>query len=193
MGDLCKHLHPQGSQPGIMYELSKIHKPLGNGFPNLRPILSAINAGTYKWTVKDSFDFVKEITQQRSKLFLASLDEDSLFTSMSLDETTHMWVNKLFKYGQTVSGHNKQQISEMLSLTTTEKILFDQKYYNQIDGVAIGFLLGPTLANIFLCYHRTMWLKNCPKSFKPVYLKHILMTFLFYLKNWNKFYDLLII
>ena len=26
-------------------------------------------------------------------------------------------------------------------------------------------------ANIFLCYHETMWLKNCPKSFKPVYHK----------------------
>ena len=48
--DLYKHLYPQGSQPGIMYGLSKIHKPLVNGFPKLRPILSAINAGTYKWT-----------------------------------------------------------------------------------------------------------------------------------------------
>ena len=47
--DLYKHLYPQGSQPGIMYGLSKIHKPLVNGFPRLRPILSAINTGTYKW------------------------------------------------------------------------------------------------------------------------------------------------
>ena len=45
--DLYKHLYPQGSQPGIMYGLSKIHKPLVNGFPKLRPILSAINTGTY--------------------------------------------------------------------------------------------------------------------------------------------------
>ena len=30
--DLYKHLYTQGSQPGIMYELSKIHKPLVNGF-----------------------------------------------------------------------------------------------------------------------------------------------------------------
>ena len=44
--DLYKHLYPQGSQPGIMYGLSKIHKPLVNRFPNLRPILSAINTGT---------------------------------------------------------------------------------------------------------------------------------------------------
>ena len=31
--------------------------------------------------------------------------------------------------------------------------------------------LGLTLANIFLCHHETMWLKNCTKSFKPVYYK----------------------
>ena len=78
--NLYKHLYRQGSQPGIKYGLSKIHKPLVNGFPKLRPILSAINTGTYNWatffvpllksftssnfTVKDSFDFAKDITQQ---------------------------------------------------------------------------------------------------------------------------------
>ena len=40
--DLYKHLHPQHSQPGIMYGLSKIHKTLVNDFPKLRPILSAM-------------------------------------------------------------------------------------------------------------------------------------------------------
>ena len=59
-----------------------------------------------------------------------------------------------------------------LLLTTKEKvILFDQKYNCQIDGVAMGSPLGPTLANIFLCHQETMWLKNCLKSFKPVYYK----------------------
>ena len=47
--DLYKHLYTQSPQPGIMYGLSKIHKPLVNDIPNLRPILSAINTGTYKW------------------------------------------------------------------------------------------------------------------------------------------------
>ena len=31
--DLYRHLYSQGSQPGIMCGLSKIHKPLVNGFP----------------------------------------------------------------------------------------------------------------------------------------------------------------
>ena len=186
--DLYKDLYPQDSQPGIIFGLSKIHKRLVNGFPKVTPILSAINTGTYKWvksfvpllksftsnnfTVKDSFDFAKDITQQSSKLFMASLDVDSLFTNVPLDETIEICVNELFKSSQTVSGLNKQQVLEMLSLTTKENvILFDQKYYSQIDGVAMGSPLGPTLANIFLCYHETACLKNCPKSFKPVYYK----------------------
>ena len=58
----------------------------------------------------------------------------------------------------------------MLSLTTKQNfILFNQKYYSQIDGVANGTPLGPTLANTFICPHESTWLKSCPKIFKPVY------------------------
>ena len=38
------------------------------------------------------------------------------------------------KSSQTVSGFDKQQVLEVLSLTNKENvILFDQKYYSQID------------------------------------------------------------
>ena len=47
--DLYKNFCLQGSHPGIMYGSSKIHKPLFNGFPKLRPFLSSLNTGTYKW------------------------------------------------------------------------------------------------------------------------------------------------
>ena len=81
-------------------------------------------------------------------------------------------VKKLFKFSQIVSGLNKQQVLEMLSLATKENvILFGQKYYSQIDGVGMGSPLDPTLANIFLWYHKTTWLKNYPKSFKTVRYK----------------------
>ena len=96
---------------------------------------------------------------------MASLDVDSLFTKVPLDETIEVCINELFKSSQTVSGLNKQ-VLEMLSLTTKENvILFDQKYYTQIDGVAMGSLFGSTLASIFLCYHETMWLKK-PEIFQ---------------------------
>ena len=185
---LYKELYRRGSQPGIMYGLTKIHKPLINNFPKLRPILSAINTATYSWakffvpllkcftmneyTLKDSFEFAKDIINQNSGCFMASLDVDSLFTNVPLDETIKICIDELFKSEMTVSGLNKKEMFEMLSLTLKESIiLFDNKYYSQIDGVAMGSPLGPTLANIFLCYHESNWLKDCPKDFKPVYYK----------------------
>ena len=46
----------------------------------------------------------------------------------------------------------------------------------------MGSPLGPTLANIFLCYHESDWLKDCPKDFKPVYYKRYMMIFVLFNK-----------
>ena len=50
----------------------------------------------------------------------------------------------------------KKKRFEMLSLILKESdILFDKKYYSQIDRVVMGSPLGPTLANLFFCYHES--------------------------------------
>ena len=152
---LYKSLYPQGTQPRILYGSSKIHKLLVNGFPKLRPILSALNPGTYKWTkffvpllrhltsnqftLKDSFEFAKIVCEQDAGLFMASLDVDSLFTNVPLEETIHICVNELFKSNSSIHGLNKKQITEMLSLTTEKSVfLFDTAFYTQVDSVAIA-------------------------------------------------------
>ena len=178
---LYEEFYPRGSQPGIIYGLSKIQKPMINNVSKLRPIFSAINTATYDWarffvpllkcftmneyTLKDSSEFAKDIIDQNSNCFIASLDVDSPFTNAPV-ETIKICIDELFKSEMTVSGLNKKEMFEMLSLTLKESIiLFDNKYYSQIDGVAMGSPLGPTLANIFLCYHESNWLKDCPKDF----------------------------
>ena len=71
-----------------------------------------------------------------------------------------------------VSGLNKKEMFKMLSLTLKESIIsFNNKYYSQIDGIAVGSPLRPTLANIFLCCHESNWLKYYPRDFQPVYYK----------------------
>ena len=35
----------------------------------------------------------------------------------------------------------------------------------------MGLPLAPTFANVFLCYHETQWLKDCPPDFSPVYYR----------------------
>ena len=60
-------------------------------------------------------------------------------------------------------------------------ILFDQEFYKQHDGVAMGSPLGPTFDNVFLCYHEKIWLQNCPSQFKPViYRRYVDDTFLLF-------------
>ena len=120
------------------------------------------------YTLNDSFEFAKDIINQNLGCFMASLDVDSLFANVPVDETIKICIDELFKSEMT----NKKEMFEMLSLTLKESIiLFDNKCYSQIDPVAMGSPLGPTLANIFLCYHESNWLKDCPKDFKPVYYK----------------------
>ena len=55
---------------------------------------------------------------------MASLDVDSLFTNVPLDETIGICTQGLFESDSTVYGLNKKEITEMLSLTTKESIFF---------------------------------------------------------------------
>ena len=55
---------------------------------------------------------------------MASLDVDLLFASVPLEETIEICVNELFKSSQTVSSLNKQQVLEMLSLTTKKTLFY---------------------------------------------------------------------
>ncbi|KAF2344598.1 Reverse transcriptase domain, partial [Trinorchestia longiramus] len=58
---------------------------------------------------------------------------------------------------------------------------FNGKFYKQIEGLGMGLPLGPTFANIFMCFNETKWLKLCPKEFQPVfYRRYIDDTFLLF-------------
>ena len=55
-----------------------------------------------KYSVKESVDFAKEILQQNSDCFMASLDITSLFTNIPLDETINICSNESFDKKQYV-------------------------------------------------------------------------------------------
>ena len=186
--DQYKKIKAVGSRPGFLYGLCKVHKAVGDTCPPFRPILSAIGTPTYKiakflvpvlncltvneFTIKDSFPFAKEIVDQDRSLFMASLDVDSLFTNIPLDEIINVCTEPIFNESDTVEGLNKSEFKELLSLATKESYFtFTELLYKQIDGVAMGSPLGPTLANAFLCFYENKWLEQCPKKFKPVYYR----------------------
>ena len=57
-----------------------------------------------------------------------------------------------------------------MSLATKDShFILDGTLYKQIDGVAMGFPLGPTLANALFVYHEKNWLEHCPVEYRPLY------------------------
>ena len=57
---------------------------------------------------------------------MGSLDVDSLFTNIALEETIGMCTNELFKESETVEGLSKSEFKELLSPATKDShFIFD--------------------------------------------------------------------
>ena len=97
----------------------------------LVPILNSLTKNEY--TVKDSFQFAEEISEQDPTLSMGSLDVDSFFTNILLDETIDICVNQLFENTDTVEGFTKSELKQLLSLATKESyFIFNGLPYKQI-------------------------------------------------------------
>jgi len=127
---------------------------------------------TNEYTVKDSFSFANDISKVDSNCVMASLDIESLFTNIPLDETVQYCIDDLFKDKSLFNNFDKKSLKDLLDLAVKESFFkFDNLYYRQKDGVAMGSPLGPTLANAFLCHFEKNWLENCPLEFRPKFYK----------------------
>ena len=71
-----------------------------------------------------------------------------------------------------VKGISKNDFCDLLNLAIKESFFtFNNKFYIQVDGVAMGSSLGLILANIFLSYHEENWLNKCPIEIKPSFYR----------------------
>ena len=86
---------------------------------------------------------------------MGSLDVNSLFINIPLEEIIEICTNELFKESETAKGLSKSEFKELLSLATKDlHFIYEATLYKQIDGVAMGSLLDPTLPNAFSVYHK---------------------------------------
>ena len=121
----------------------------------LNPILSPLT--TNEFTLKNSFDFAEEVVNYDYKLYMVSLDVESLFTNIPLEETIKNCVNDLFSNNFYSGKLSRKNLHHLRKQATTElSSIFDNKLYKQIDGVVMGSPLRLTLANVFLCYYEKM-------------------------------------
>ena len=62
-----------------------------------------------EFTVKGTFCFVKELVEQDSSLVMGSLDVDSLFTNIPLDETIDICTKTVYGEQDVIEGINKNE------------------------------------------------------------------------------------
>ena len=90
---------------------------------------------------------LKEVVNFNTNCIMASLEVESLFTNIPIDKTIENCVNDLFASNDTVHNFIKEDLKELLKFASYESFFtFDNEYYSQLDGVAMGSPLGPTLA-----------------------------------------------
>ena len=83
---------------------------------------------------------------------MASLDIDSLFSNIPLDETIDISVSNLNNDNENPLNTPKHDFRNLLLIAAEESFFtFNNKYYKQVDGASMGSPLGPALANIFMC------------------------------------------
>ncbi|KAG1714179.1 hypothetical protein GQR58_001810 [Nymphon striatum] len=97
-------------------------------------------------------------------------------------ETIDICLKLLFLNTNTFMNFTRDLFKQFLNLAVCNSFfLFNGTCYKQTEGLGMGLPLGPTFANIFMCYHEQKWLLDCPPEFKPaLYRRYIDDTFLLF-------------
>ena len=109
-----------------------------------------------------------------SHQILVSFDVVSLFTNVPLKETTQIIANYLFhKDNPNTPPMEKHAFIKLMKLATQGMFLYSGKLFQQIDGVAMGSSLGPTLANFFLANLENKLLNKTNGFYPKIYLQYV--------------------
>ena len=197
--DVYNKIRPRGSVVPKMYGLPKVHKV---GTP-CRPIVSQINSPTYnlaKWLsdvcspfrrhtsiIKDTFSFIntlKDISFFNDNEVMASFDVSSLFTNIPLNETIDLLLNKVFQDKNIFHGLNRKEFRRLLNICCHDCVFsFNNFFYKQVDGIAMGSPLAPLLADIFMNHLCETSVANSTYEFLPrIFYRYVDDTFVIFRK-----------
>lgn len=169
--------------PKIHKDPSKWHKPFE--IPPGRPIVSDCNSESYrsaeyidyflnplaklhKSYIKDTYDFIEKIKTliipQNSILF--TIDVDSLYTNIEITEGIQA-VKEIFQKNQ-VKNRPDRELLKLLEINLVKNDFeFDNKFYLQIKGTAMGKKFAPAYADIFMAAWEMTALEKC--RLKPLH------------------------
>ena len=103
-----------------------------------------------KIVLKTLLVFVEEIQVSASNYFLVSYDVCSLFTSIPLQETLNIAVELIFQNKPELKISKKELRQLFEFVTSGTHFLFKSNFYDQIDGVSMGFPIKALSLPIYL-------------------------------------------
>ena len=190
--DTYKRMYPTGAGSPKFYGLPKIHKP----DTPLRPIVSSTGTVSYNTAkelakilkplvglsthhlqnTKDFIQQLKDVKLQQDESII-SYDVKALFTSVPIQPVLNIIKNKLendqdLKQRTSMSVHHITSLLEYCLRSTY--FVFQGKYYEQLEGAAMGSPLSPIIANIYMEEFETKALSTAPNP--PLCGKGLLMT-----------------
>ena len=165
---LYKKMYPTGAVAPKFYGLPKIHK---RDIP-LRPTVSSRGSINYEVAkklsrilrplvgnsphhIKNTGDFVQQmkgITLQ-AKEWITSYDVSTLFTSVPIDPSINI-IRKKLELDQKLYTRTSMKVEQIISLLELcMKITYFQfqgRYFEQLQGAAMGSPIIPILANLYM-------------------------------------------
>ena len=126
------------------------------------------------YSCKDIFSFVSQIKNANlSQKLLVSDNVTSLFTNIEFQETTDIAINLIFNHNPMLSITRKELKKLFIFATSQTHFVLNSKFYNQIDGIAMGSPLAPALANIFMGFDKSKLLNEYNLNKPKFYLRYV--------------------
>lgn len=186
---------PDPPRPRLFYLLPKIHKPPETWTvpfvtPSGRPIVSDCGSESYRVAeyidsfinplsqkhpsyVKDTYDFVAKVKTLSvpAGAFLFSIDINSLYTNID----TQLGLQAVARAFERFPDERRpdQVILELLELSLVRNDFeFNDKFYLQIHGTAMGKKFAPAFANLYMCFWEETAFPKC-KNLPLMYLRYL--------------------
>ena len=174
-------MYPTGCVPSKFYGLPKIHKP----DTPLRPIVSSCGSVTYGvakelakilkplvcksphhiHSTQDFVEQVKHITLAPGEC-LSSYDVSALFTLVPVDQALNI-IKDLLEKDHTLKNMTVMGVNDIILLLEfclkNTYFSFQDQFFEQVEGVAMGSPVSPIVANLYMEYLEQKTLKYCPQ------------------------------
>lgn len=182
------YFYSQALEIPYAYGLIKLHKPnsplriivgsrdsvLYNTAKKLLKVIDPL-AGDTEFGVKNSYTLMEDLRNVRltENLELGSLDIVNLYTRIPVDKSLSILKNKL-ENDVTFRARTNLSVETVLELAKlcleNSYFSFDNSFYKQVNGLAMGSPLSPIIANLYLEHFESQIFNNpsfaSPSNFK---------------------------